>query len=413
MKAEIIAVGNEIVTGNTVNTNASYIAKQIQTIGIMPRYHSAVCDVWQDIQEAVGIALQRAEIVFVTGGLGPTEDDLTKEAVCHYLGQELVSKQDIVMQIQDYFNKLNRYMPERNKKQAAFPKDAYILQNDYGTAPGCILKKATKHIVLLPGPPKEMRPMLDAYVLPYFKEAVTECYHTIDIKLFGIGESEMSEKIADLLGNFEDATVAPYVGNYEVVVRITSCGKDQETAVSIAEHIKKNVCECLEEYVIGYNGDTLENTVLDLLIKHGYTVATAESCTGGMLTAALVNCSGISSYLNEGIVTYSNEAKMKHVEVSEDTLKAYGAVSKETAKEMAEGIKRKAGTDIGLSTTGIAGPSGATDQKPVGLVYIGIAIKDKTYVYELHLTGDRQGIREKTVKNVLFKVYKHLKEINA
>lgn len=413
MKAEIIAVGNEIVTGHTINTNASYIAKQIQTIGMMPKYHSAACDVLEDIQEALDKALQRTEVVFVTGGLGPTEDDLTKEAICQYLDRELIVRQDIVMQMQEYFKKLNRYMPECNKKQAAFPEDVYILQNDNGTAPGCILKKGTKHIVLLPGPPKEMRPMMDNYVLPYFKQAAVTYYHTLDIKLFGIGESEMSEKIAHLLGEFEQATVAPYVGNYEVIVRITSCGKDQETAIRVADKIKKDVCECLEEYVIGYNGDTLENRVLALLKKHDYTISAAESCTGGMLTATLINCSGISSYLKEGIVTYSNEAKMKYLAVKEETLKTCGAVSSETAKEMAEGIRLKAGTDIGLATTGIAGPNGGTDQKPVGLVYIGLAIKAQTYIYELHLNGDRQGIREKTVKNVLFKVYRHLKEINA
>ncbi|MDF2612706.1 MAG: competence/damage-inducible protein [Clostridia bacterium] len=411
MKAEIIAVGNEIVTGNTINTNAAYIAKQIQTIGITPKYHSAACDTLSEIQDVLSKGLERADVIFITGGLGPTEDDLTKEAVSYYLNKELFIREDIVQNMKAYFEKLNRYMPDSNKKQAAFPADAYILENKNGTAPGCILEKEDQYIVLLPGPPKEMKPMLDQYVLPYFKQKLDYCYHTIDIKLFGIGESEMAEKIKHLLGNFEDVTVAPYIGDNEVIVRITACGKNRGEVIERAETIKNNVCNCLGEYVIGYNEDKLENVILELIKQCNYTLATVESCTGGMLASTFVNSSGISSYFNEGIITYSNEAKIKYVGVSSDTLKMYGAVSRQTAKEMAEGIRIKAGVDIGLSTTGIAGPNGGSIEKPVGLVYIGIALRDETYVYELRLTGDRQAIREKTVKSLLVKLYKQLKQI--
>jgi len=411
MKAEIIAIGNEIVTGNTVNTNASYIAKQIQTIGITPKYHSAACDEISDIEGVLSKSLERADIIFVTGGLGPTEDDLTKEAICRYLNKELVIREGIVENIKAYFEKLNKTMPDSNRKQAAFPLDAYILENTKGTAPGCILEEGTQYIVLLPGPPKEMKPMLDDYVLPYFKQKIDYFYHSIDIKLFGIGESEMAEKIAHILGDYEHVNVAPYVGNNEVIIRITAGGYSEQQVTLAAENIKNNVCDCLGEYVIGYNEDRLEDLILGLMQHYNYTLATVESCTGGMLASTFVNCSGISSYFNEGIITYSNEAKMKYVGVSKDTLKTYGAVSRQTAKEMAEGIKLKARTDIGLSTTGIAGPSGGSIEKPVGLVYIGLAIQEETYVYELHLTGDRQTVREKTVKNLLFKLYKHLKQI--
>lgn len=411
MKAEIIAVGNEIVTGNTVNTNASYIAKQIQTIGITPRYHSAACDTADDIECVLRKSLERADVIFITGGLGPTEDDLTKETICHYLNKELVIREDIVENMKVYFAKLNKCMPDSNKKQAAFPLDAYLLENRNGTAPGCILEIGTQYIVLLPGPPKEMQPMLDHYVLPYFRQKLDCFYYTIDIKLFDIGESEMAERIAHLLGNFEHVNVAPYIGNNEVIVRITAYGRDEQQVTQIAQNIKNNVCSCLGEYVIGYNEDKLEDSILELIKQYNYTLATAESCTGGMLASTFVNCSGVSSYFNEGMITYSNEAKMKYAGVSKDTLERYGAVSRQTAKEMAEGIRLKAGADIGLSTTGIAGPSGGSKEKPVGLVYIGIAIQDKTYVYELHLMGDRQTVREKTVKNLLFKLYKHLKQI--
>ncbi|WP_069997439.1 competence/damage-inducible protein A [Cellulosilyticum sp. I15G10I2] len=409
MKAEIIAIGNEIVTGNTVNSNASYIAKQIQTLGIIPKYHSAVCDTMQDIQEVLSKSLEHADMVFVTGGLGPTDDDLTKEAICGYLGMELVIKEDICQNIQAFFNKIGRYMPECNKKQAAFPRDAYILENKNGTAPGCILTKDKKHIILLPGPPKEMKPMLDGYVLPYFKEKLNCAYHTIDIKLFGIGESEMAERIAHLLGETEYVSVAPYVGDYEVIVRITAYGSNEKQAIETTEKIKNSVCECLGEYVIGYNQDTLENVILELMKKHQYTIATVESCTGGMIASTLVNCSGISAYFKEGFITYSNEAKKKYAGVLEETLITYGAVSEQTAKEMAEGIRLRTKADIGLSATGIAGPDGGTSEKPVGRVYIGIAFPDRTYVYELNLNGTRQVIREKTVKNLLFQLYRNLK----
>lgn len=409
MKAEIIAIGNEIVTGNTLNSNAAYIAKQIQTLGIMPKFHSAVCDTMQDIQQALSRSLERVEIVFVTGGLGPTNDDLTKEAICAALGKELILYEEIWEDIKGYFKKQNRIIPDNNKKQAAFPKDAYILYNANGTAPGCILTKDNRYIVLLPGPPREMKPMLDDYALPYFKQRLHSNYYTIDIKLVGIGESQAADRLTHLLGESQNVHVAPYVGENEVIIRITAYGEDEKQALQRAEKIKNQVNECLGEYIIGYNEDTLETLLLKLLKKHNYTIATAESCTGGMLAANLVNCSGISKYFAEGFITYSNEAKMKHLGVLEKTLQQYGAVSEQTAKEMAEGVRVKTNSDIGLSTTGIAGPDGGTLQKPVGLVYIGLAIGDQTYVQELRLSGTRQSIREKAVKNILFYLYKHLK----
>lgn len=409
MKAEIIAVGNEVVMGHTINTNAGYIAKELQTIGIMPKYHTAICDEPETIKSAIEIALKRAEVIILTGGLGPTKDDLTKEVVCEHLGQELKMHQGALAEIEAYFKSTKRIMSENNKKQALFPEEAYILANHHGTAPGCILKHKTAHIVLLPGPPKEMQPMFKEFVMPYFEKKMTTYYETIDVKLFGIGESVMAEQIADLLGEFEWGTVAPYISGYEVVVRIVAKGKTKEEAQQKAQKCKNKVETRLREYVIGYNEDKLEAQILECLKKHNYTVATVESCTGGLLAGTLVNCSGISTYFEEGMVTYSNEAKTKLVGVSPETLRSVGAVSEETAREMAEGVKSVTGATIGLSTTGIAGPTGGTEEKPVGLVYIGIALPDKTYIRELRLKGTRTQIREKTVKTVLYELYKLLK----
>ncbi len=411
MKAEIIAVGNEVVTGHTVNTNGSYLAKALQKIGIMPYYQSAVRDEKEVLQDALNRAMGRTQLVLITGGLGPTDDDLTKEAVCQYLGRPLVRREDSFLKMQAYFQEKGHTMPENNNKQADFPEEAYILENKTGTAPGCILKEGEQFIVLLPGPPKEMQPMVEEGVLPYFEKLRQKGLYTLDIKLMGIGESTLAQKIAPYLGQVDQVNVATYVGDYEVIVRITAQGKTKKEAKEYAENIKNNLSSCLEPYIIGYNEDTLEENILKLLKEKHYTIATAESCTGGLLAATLINCSGVSACYEEGFVTYSNAAKHKYIGVKEETLRAYGAVSRETAKEMAEGVKKEAHSAIGLATTGIAGPDGGTPFKPVGLVYIGIALGKETYVKELRLRGTRQEVREQTVKRVLYELYKLLRQI--
>lgn len=410
MKVEIIAVGNEVVTGKTINTNAAYIAQQVQKIGLTPLYHSGVIDQKQYIQAALKEALGRVDIIILTGGLGPTEDDLTKEAVCEYLNKPLILYEDIWGQVQEYFAQTNRATPKNNKKQAYFPKDCMIIPNQNGTASGALFKYNEQYIILLPGPPKELRPMLDEVIIPYFRRVQEGIYYTLDIKTFGLGESHLVELIPDLLGVSGNVEVAPYVGDNEIIIRIRSFGKYEEEAKIIAEEVEKQLANRLEEYIIGYNDNKLEDVILQLLVKNDYTIATAESCTGGLLAGTLVNCGGISSYFKEGVVSYSNEAKEKYLGVKSETLTKYGAVSSQTAKEMAEGIQKAAGAYIGLSTTGIAGPDGGTKEKPVGLVYIGIAIGEKCNVYKLNLQGDRQGIRQKTVQNVLYHLYRQLNQ---
>lgn len=408
MHAEILAVGNEVIMGHTVNTNASYIARKLQTVGIMPKYHTVVPDEQEVIEEALKQALNRCQVVIVTGGLGPTNDDLTKETVCNYLKLPLSMNEEILQNIKSYFEKTNRVMSENNKKQAMFPEKAFILPNSYGTAPGCILEVDKKYVVLLPGPPKELNPMFNQYVLPYFEKQQTVIYETCDVQLYGIGESLAAEKLQDILGEFSDRSVATYVGNGIVIVRITTWAQSSIDAKKKLEMVQKQIQGCLGTYIIGYNENTLEQTVYKMLKQYNYTVATAESCTGGLLAATLINCNGISSYFKEGMVTYSNEAKQKRLGVNKHTLEEHGAVSPNTAIEMAEGIKQVTGADIGIATTGIAGPGGGTKEKPVGLIYIGIAIKDQIYVYQLLLNGDRNTNRIKTVQQALLHLYKLL-----
>lgn len=409
MKAEIIAVGNEIVMGHTINTNASYIAKRIKEYGLLVGYHRAVGDRKEDIQYALEEAMKHADAIFVIGGLGPTEDDLTKETVCQYLKKPLVFYPPIYEEIKAYFAKTNRKAPETNRKQAYFPEDAYILKNNYGTAPGCLIKVENKSIFLLPGPPSELIPMFENEVCSYLKQDLELVYQTLDIKCFGIGESHLAQIAGDLLGEKDDVVIAPYVGNLEIIIRICVCKPTPKEALAHIEIYKNKIEERLSPYIIGYNEETIEENILKLTQEKHYSMTTAESCTGGLLAGTLVNCAGISTYFKEGIVTYSNEAKMKYLDVKEETLNQFGAVSYETAKEMAEGVRKLAGAHIGLSTTGIAGPDGGTIKKPVGLVYIGIAFPDETFVYELHLQGTRQSIRMQAVKHTLYRLYQKLK----
>ncbi len=409
MKAEILAVGNEVIMGHTVNTNASYIAKRLKEYGIGVKYHIAVGDCKEDIEEALAHALSHAEYIFIIGGLGPTQDDLTKETVCQYLKKHLVFYPSIYEGIVAYFAKTNRITPENNRKQAYFPEDASILDNHNGTAPGCMIPVENKKIFLLPGPPNELIPIFNNEVCPYLEKDLKEVYYTLDIKCFGIGESHLAQLAGDLLGEFEDTLIAPYVSNLEVIIRICTWKTSIEAARQEAERYKNKIEERLRPYIIGYNEETIEENILKLLQTKQYSVTTAESCTGGLLAGTLVNCGGISNYFKEGIVTYSNEAKMKYLHVKEETLNQFGAVSYEIAKEMAEGVRQTAGAHIGLATTGIAGPDGGTEEKPVGLVYIGIALPGETFVYELHLQGDRQSIRLQAVKHTLYQLYKKLK----
>lgn len=409
MKVEIIAVGNEVVYGHTVNTNASYLAREVQLSGLKPSYMGVIGDETIKIKEALSVALQRSDIIIFTGGLGPTPDDLTKEAVCEALGMKMESIPQQHERLKAYFNKTNREMPSNNEKQVMFPKEAKILPNDCGTAPGCLLNVQGKIVILLPGPPKEMQMMFSNYALPLLKSYTSDTIKHLDIKCFGIGESELAQMIEPLLGEQDGANIATYINEGEVIVRITVHEKEVKRADEKIHDLKNKIEARLEPYIFGYNEEKLEENLMRLLSERHMTVATVESCTGGLIAATLINYSGASACINEGVVTYSNEAKMKYVDVQAETLQRVGAVSEETAREMAEGIRKRAQSDIGLSSTGIAGPGGGTPSKPVGLVYIGIATAKETQVFKLQLNGSRQEVRQKTVKHILFQLYKNLK----
>jgi len=410
MNAEIIAVGTEILLGDIVNTNAQYISRELANLGINVYKQEVVGDNEERVLESFKNAFENSDIIITTGGLGPTPDDLTKEMAAKYFNKELVLHKESYENLKTFFDKGGRELVGSNEKQVYFPKDAIVLKNDQGTAPGAIIEgDKGKKIIVLPGPPREMKPMFDNYVVPYLKEFTDSVLVSKVLRTFGIGESRMAEIVNDLIVNQTNPTVAPYAKDIEAILRITAKAKNEKEAEELIKPVEKEIRGRLGEYIYGEGETSLEEVVGELLVKKGIKIATAESCTGGMVAEKLINYAGISESFLEGAVTYSNEAKMKRLGVKKETLDKYGAVSKETAKEMAEGIAKVAGADLGVSTTGIAGPGGGTAEKPVGLVYIGVYYKGNCLVKEFNFTGNRNRVRVRTTMSALDLVRRTIK----
>jgi len=408
MNAEILAVGTELLMGQIANTNAQYISGRLNDIGVNVYYHTVVGDNADRLKECLDTALKRSDIVIMTGGLGPTMDDMTKETVSEIFGLKLVLHKESLDKIEGFYKKLGRPMAENNKKQAYLPEGCIIVENNNGTAPGCIIEKGRKIVTMLPGPPREMKPKLEETVIPFLESKSDSRIASRYLRLFGIGESSMEEKIIDLVEKQINPTVAPYAKEGEVTLRITAkCGRSED-ADRLIDPLVKEIQNRLGDFIYSYTGSSMEETVGKLLIEKNITIACAESCTGGMISERLTSVPGISAVFNRAIVSYSNESKMENLGVRRKTIENYGAVSKETAVEMAEGVKRMTGTGLGLSVTGIAGPGGGTAEKPVGLVYVALSSDKGTEYKELRLWGDRERIRNVTVLHALDMVRRHL-----
>lgn len=402
MRAEIISVGTEILLGDIVNTNTQFLAKELASIGIEVYRQEVIGDNEDRLLGILEEALKRSDMVITTGGLGPTKDDLTKETACKFFNMDLELHEKSLKQLEEYFSRMGRKIVESNYKQVYFPKEAIVLPNPNGTAPGAILEKNNKYIVILPGPPREMKPMYLNHVRPYLIKKGDGIIESKVVRVLGIGESMAAEKLKEFIENGVNPTVAPYAKEEDVIFRITAKTEREEEALKLIEPVKNKVKEILGEDVYGEGEDTtIEKVVGDLLIKNNLKISTAESCTGGMIASRLVSISGISDAFLEGAVTYSNEAKVRTLNVKEETLKKYGAVSEETAREMAEGIAKRTGSDIAVVTTGIAGPGGGTEEKPVGLVYIGLYYKGEVFVYKNVFNGNRQTVRTKATVRAL------------
>lgn len=393
MIAEVISIGTELLLGDIVNTNAQYIARRLKDLGIFVYYQTVVGDNEKRLMDAFEIAFKRSDIVITTGGLGPTQDDLSKEVAAKYFNKNLILDEETLRSVEEYFSRRKLPLTEGIKKQALIIEGAKALKNDYGTAPGIYFEENGKVLIMMPGPPKEMIPLFENRVVPILLRYTDNILMSKVLRIAGIGESFVEDRIKDLIEDQTNPTIAPYVKDGEVTLRITAKAKDEREAIELIEPLVKEINERLEGYVYGEGDTSLEEVLGNLLLKHNLKIAVAESCTGGMITSRLVNFPGISASLVEGLVTYSNESKMKRLNVSEETLKSFGAVSKECAIEMARGAALTSNSDIGISSTGIAGPLGGTEQKPVGLVYLGLYFNGKEKYKELRLSGDRQRIR--------------------
>lgn len=401
MIAELICVGTELLMGQVTNTNAQYISELLAPSGVDLYHQLVVGDNPGRLTEAVRTAFSRADVVIFSGGLGPTDDDLTKETVAEALGLSLEFYPEEWAKIEAYFAKTNRVPTPNNRKQAMFPKSCIILPNPNGTAPGCVMESDGKTAILLPGPPRELKPMFRDYAMPYLLKRSGHKLVSRELRIFGMGESAVTDRIDDLIKGQTNPTVAPYAKTGEVTLRITAQCQTEAEGEALVRPMIDAIRARLGDVVYSDCGEPLPRVCHNALLMRGETLACAESCTGGLLTSAFVNLPGSSGYLIEGAVTYANEAKMRRLGVSEATLRSFGAVSEQCAREMAEGLRREAKTTYALATTGIAGPDGGTAEKPVGTVFVALAAPDETIVRRLKLNGDRARIREVTVLHIL------------
>ncbi len=399
MIVELISVGTEILLGNIVNTNAAYLSEKCAQLGLSLYYQTVVGDNPDRLEETLKLALERSDIVILGGGLGPTKDDLTKEAAARVLGKKLVEDPRSREMIQKFFDTRGiKEITDNNWKQALVPEGAIVVDNDNGTAPGLILEEGEKIVILLPGPPGEMKPMFEKDIFPYLNQKQPEIIVSEMIKICGMGESRVETMIADLIEKQTNPTIATYAKIGEVHLRLTAKAADEAAARKLMKPV-------IRELKVRFGGSiyttnekmTLEESVVQLLKEQDLTLTTVESCTGGLFTGRLVNVQGASEVLKQGFITYSNKAKRKLIGVKKLTLKEFGAVSDKTAKEMAKGAILTTGSDVAVSITGIAGPDGGTKEKPVGLVYIAVSVKGNMRVEEYHFTGNRMKIRESAV----------------
>ncbi len=403
MTVELISVGTEILLGNIVNTNAAYLAEKCAAFGLSCYHQSVVGDNEKRLEDAVRLALSRSDIVILGGGLGPTKDDLTKEITAKVFGRELYEDAHTKARIAEYFQQVrSSSVTANNWKQALVPEGARVIDNHNGTAPGLILEENGKTAILLPGPPNEMKPMFDRDVAPYLNSLQPEGIYSKMVKVCSVGESRAETMIMDLLEQQSNPTIAPYAKTGEVHLRVTARAVNEEQAEELMRPVMEELSRRFGDKIYTTREEvTLEEAVVQLLKEKNFTLTTAESCTGGLLAGRIMNVAGASAVYREGYITYSNDAKVKLLGVRKRTLDSCGAVSRETAHEMAEGAAKAADADAALSVTGIAGPDGGTKEKPVGLVYIGCSVTGKVRTEEFYLTGNREKNRDNAVVKAL------------
>jgi nicotinamide-nucleotide amidase len=412
MNAEIIAVGSELLLGQIVNSNAKFLSEQLAEIGVNVYFHTVVGDNPDRLKNAIEIAESRAQLIIFTGGLGPTKDDLTKETIAGHLNTSLEKDEEALAYIKDYFVRAQREMTPNNEKQALVLKDAQVLKNEQGMAPGMFLAKPSRYYMLLPGPPSEMIPMFKKYGKSAIEKALgrQETIASRVLRFFGIGEAELETELMDLIEAQSNPTVAPLASDGEVTLRLTAKDESKETAEKLLDQLETEILKRVRPYFYGYEDTTLMEETSKALKENALTIACAESLTGGLFESQLTSISGAGSILKGGIVCYSPEIKKNLLNVSRDTIAIHGTVSKPCAEELAENVREKFDSDIGISFTGAAGP-GPHEGKDEGTIWIGIARKGReTKTFLLNLAGTRNGNRARTVKYGCHFLLKELKK---
>ena len=395
MITELISVGTEILLGNIVNTNSAYLSEKCALLGLSVYYQDVVGDNEGRMRDVIRTALDRSDVVILTGGLGPTEDDITKEVTADLMGMPLKEDSHSRKLIDKYLKEYEKNNPQRritknNYKQAMVPEGAIVLDNHNGTAPGLILEKKGKTAILLPGPPNELKPMFEEYVVPYLQKNQPEIIVSQMVKISGIGESQVAEEIQDLIESQTNPTIAPYAKTGEVHLRVTASAENEKACRKLIKPVVKELKKRFGENVFATDeSKTLEEAVIDLLKEKDLKLSLAESLTGGMIAQRIVNVSGASEVFGYGFVTYSNKAKHKCLGVKKRTLKEQGAVSAKCAREMAKGACKASGADISISVTGLAGPGGGTKETPVGTVFMGCCYKGKAIAKAFHYADPR------------------------
>lgn len=399
MWAELIAVGSELLSWDKAETNSLHISKQLNLLGINVRYKSVVGDAESDIEAVLKAAVSRSQVVIITGGLGPTEDDLTRKVVAKALKRGLVLSDALLEKIKKRFESMGKAMPKNNERQALMPNKAIVIDNPIGTAPGFAIEHDKVIIICLPGVPAEMQRMFEDGAAPLIKKRInaSEAVKLRIIRTCGIAEAKVDELIGDLYAADKNIRIGLAADEKGVDVRIASSKASEIEVSRLFSELEEKITARLKDYIYGFDNEEMEGIVVRLLMEKGVKLAVAESCTGGLISKRLTDISGSSACFDRGIVSYSNEAKIQMLKVPSKLIEEYGAVSSQAAMAMAEGARRISNTELGIGVTGVAGPTGGTPQKPVGLVYIAISEKGKeTRCKGYNFAGSRDMIRMKS-----------------
>ena len=408
VNAELIAVGTEILLGDIVNTDAQLISQGLSELGINVFYQTVVGDNPARLRHVIETARDRADIIITTGGLGPTLDDLTKETLATVFGKKMALHQPSLDRLTEFFNKIGREMTKNNEKQAWLPEGCTVFTNLWGTAPGCAFEAYGKHVLMLPGPPRECNPMWKECAMPSLYKLAGGCIVSHNIRVFGLGESSMEHILHDMMEKSKNPTIAPYAKTSECFARVTAKADTTEECEKLLEPVVREIVELLGDDVYGVDVDSLEQVVGDGLRAKGLKLAVAESCTGGLLSKRITDIPGCSDYYLGGVCSYANEVKMNVLGVRKETLDTVGAVSAETAEQMAAGVAKALGADIGVGITGIAGPGGGTEDKPAGLVYISVWYDGKFFTRKTNSSFGRDRVRMQAASTALDLIRRHI-----